>query len=293
MDIKKLNEAIAKALKEELKPIKAIKPTKEQQEFLDYIKEQIKNEVGISYGEYADLEDLQPQIVYLGDIELAQYAGIDEEVWNISTSMPEHLKPVKANKTALKEVRGRSYKVLEIKLVKANKKIDVSSILKAIEALEYAESLHVINYSLSDRVIRVEVFTFSDANIDENRLISDLSKVVNVEGVTIKPTRVDNETVKESVKSTKTYKKTLKEEHTNSEIVDATIVGKYDISYNVKESGEVYLHKVDGKVFIEYRLPKISGCSTQGFDTVDDAIKDVEKDIKKTANVSDIEFIAK
>lgn len=106
MDIKKLNEAIAKALKEELKPIKAIKPTKEQQEFLDYIKEQIKNEVGISYGEYADLEDLQPQIVYLGDIELAQYAGIDEEVWNISTSMPEHLKPVRANKKVIKEDSG-------------------------------------------------------------------------------------------------------------------------------------------------------------------------------------------
>ena len=87
--------------------------------------------------------------------------------------------------------------------------------------------------------------------------------------------------------------KVLKEEHTNSEIMDATLVGKYDVSYNVKESGEVYLHKVDGKVFIEYRLPKISGCSTQGFDTVDDAIKDVEKDIKKMDNVSDIEFIAK
>ena len=212
MDIKKLNEAIAKASKEELKPIKAIKPTKEQQEFLDYIKEQIKNEVGISYGEYADLEDLQPQIVYLGDIELAQYAGIDEEVWNISTSMPEHLKPVRTDKTALKEVRGRSYKVLEIKLVKANKNIDVSSILKAIEALEYAENLHVLNYSLSDIVIRVEVFTFSDANIDENRLISDLSKVVNVEGVTIKPTRVDNETVKESLTPTKTNKNVIKED---------------------------------------------------------------------------------
>ena len=102
MKIRELNEAIVKALKEELKPIKAIKPTKEQQEFLDYIKDQIKNEVGISYGEYADLEDLQPQIVYLGDIELAQYAGIDEEVWNIS-NIDESLKPSKTDKKVMKE----------------------------------------------------------------------------------------------------------------------------------------------------------------------------------------------
>ena len=123
MKIRELNEAIVKALKEELKPIKAIKPTKEQQEFLDYIKDQIKNEVGISYGEYADLEDLQPQIVYLGDIELAQYAGIDEEVWNIS-NIDESLKPSKTDKKAMKESVNSIDSIVNSVVIKVNDSFD-------------------------------------------------------------------------------------------------------------------------------------------------------------------------
>lgn len=86
MNIKKLNEVMANALKEDLKPIKAIEPTKEQQEFLDEMKQKIENEEGISYGELADLQSLQPQIVYIGDVRLAEWDGIPEEVWDISES---------------------------------------------------------------------------------------------------------------------------------------------------------------------------------------------------------------
>lgn len=102
MKIRELNEAISKALNEKIKPIKAIKPTAEQKEFLDKIAKMIENEEGISYGELSELQSLQPQIVYIGDIRLAEWSGIPEEVWNISC-IDESIKPSKTEKKVLKE----------------------------------------------------------------------------------------------------------------------------------------------------------------------------------------------
>lgn len=84
MDIKKLNEAIQEAKEAKIKPIKAIEPTAEEKAFLDEMSKKIENEEGISYGELAELQSLQPQIIFINDIRLAEWAGIPEEVWNIS-----------------------------------------------------------------------------------------------------------------------------------------------------------------------------------------------------------------
>ena len=84
MDIKKLTEAISKTLNEKIKPIKAIEPTEEEQAFLDDMAKKIENEEGISYAELSNLQSLQSQIVWLGDVKLAEWSGIPEEVWNIS-----------------------------------------------------------------------------------------------------------------------------------------------------------------------------------------------------------------
>jgi len=84
MDIKKLTEAISKTLNEKIKPIKAIEPTEEEKAFLDDMARKIENEEGISYAELSNLQSLQSQIVWLGDVKLAEWSGIPEEVWNIS-----------------------------------------------------------------------------------------------------------------------------------------------------------------------------------------------------------------
>lgn len=87
MDIKQLNEELSTILKEAeeldtaVEPIEPVEPSAEEMKFLTHMQKAIQNEEGISWGEIAKLEALQPQVVWLGDMILAQWAGIDEDVW--------------------------------------------------------------------------------------------------------------------------------------------------------------------------------------------------------------------
>ena len=123
MKIRELNEAISRALNEKIKPIKAIKPTAEQKEFLDEIAKMIENEEDISYGELIELQSLQPQIVYIGDIRLAEFSGIPEEVWNIS-GIDESLKPSKTDKKAMKESVNSIDSIVNSVVIKVNDSFD-------------------------------------------------------------------------------------------------------------------------------------------------------------------------
>lgn len=91
-------------------------------------------------------------------------------------------------------------------------------------------------------------------------------------------------------KLTKVINESIKEERTNLEVIDSSLLAKYDVSYDVHKNGKIYLHKIDDKVVIEYRLPTISGCSSDSFETVEEALKFVEKEISEFPNVSNIEF---
>ena len=94
----------------------------------------------------------------------------------------------------------------------------------------------------------------------------------------------------ESVKPSKTKKKAMKEERSNLDVVMSPSIAKYEVSYDVHKSGEIYLHNIDGKIVIEYRLPTIGGCSTKSFETEKEAVEHIEKKIKEFPNVSNIEF---
>ena len=115
MDIKKLNEVIQEAKEAKIKPIKAIEPTAEEKAFLDEMSKKIENEEGISYGELAELQSLQPQIIFINDIRLAEWAGIPEEVWNIS-GIDEAAETVKSEKKTMKEDKYRDAAKEELEL---------------------------------------------------------------------------------------------------------------------------------------------------------------------------------
>lgn len=97
-------------------------------------------------------------------------------------------------------------------------------------------------------------------------------------------------TFNESLKPSKTDKKAMKEERSNLDVVMSPSIAKYEVSYDVHKSGEIYLHNIDGKIVIEYRLPTIGGCSTKSFETEKEAVEHIEKKIKEFPNVSNIEF---
>ena len=48
---------------------------------LNYLREQIEKEC-ISYGEVAELQNYHKEIYALGDVVLAEWAGISEDDWN-------------------------------------------------------------------------------------------------------------------------------------------------------------------------------------------------------------------
>lgn len=50
---------------------------------LNRLAKAIQNEEDLSYGEIAFLQDHQKEIYELGDIVLAEWAGIPEDVWSL------------------------------------------------------------------------------------------------------------------------------------------------------------------------------------------------------------------
>ena len=127
MDIKKLNEAIQEAKEAKIKPIKAIEPTAEEKAFLDEMSKKIENEEGISYGELAELQSLQPQIIFINDIRLAEWAGIPEEVWNIS-GIDESAEPLKEIYTNDKEEENYQNFITELEEIAKKYGIGLSAV---------------------------------------------------------------------------------------------------------------------------------------------------------------------
>ena len=69
MNIKQLNEALSKLLEEDVF------------DRLEELSKSIENEEGISYDDIVFLQSHKKEIKELGDVRLAQWAGIPEEEW--------------------------------------------------------------------------------------------------------------------------------------------------------------------------------------------------------------------
>lgn len=166
MDIKKLNEAIQEAKEAKIKPIKAIEPTAEEKAFLDEMSKKIENEEGISYGELAELQSLQPQIIFINDIRLAEWAGIPEEVWNIS-GIDESVEPVKSEKEVIEEG------IVNNSLFESPYEDIMNCLHECVSLVENAEKHIHPRHIMADVVEKLGEFLLAN-NVDAKELIDTL-----------------------------------------------------------------------------------------------------------------------